>query len=154
MHVFIANAGEIAIKAVGRMADILTVIGQIIFYVYPRKASTKDWQKNQIILFTWLHLNVSFSAYRKDRYGSNLWRYNRVTVNCLNNCWNLKYVNTGKVIVWGRTRKRFFAYVLLKFYINICFNSPFTQFHRGRLVCRSQGKWEAGLKTELLSLSF
>lgn len=42
MHVFITNAGEIAIKAVGRMADILTVIGQIIFYVYPRKDSTKD----------------------------------------------------------------------------------------------------------------
>lgn len=42
MHVFIANAGEIAIKAVGRMADILTVIGQIIFSVYPRKDSTKD----------------------------------------------------------------------------------------------------------------
>lgn len=42
MHVFIANAGEIAIKAVGRMADILTVIGQIIFYIYPREDLTKD----------------------------------------------------------------------------------------------------------------
>lgn len=29
MCIFTANAGEIAIKAVGRAADILTVIGQI-----------------------------------------------------------------------------------------------------------------------------
>lgn len=42
MHVFIAHAGEIAIKAVGRTADILTVIGQIIFYIYPREDLTKD----------------------------------------------------------------------------------------------------------------
>ena len=42
LHIFIANAGEIAIKAVGRTADILTVIGQIIFYVYPREDLTKD----------------------------------------------------------------------------------------------------------------
>lgn len=42
MHIFIADAGEIAIKAVGRTADILTVIGQIIFYVYPRKDLTKE----------------------------------------------------------------------------------------------------------------
>lgn len=96
MDIFIPNAGEIAIKAVGGMADILTVIGQIIFYVFPREDLTEDWQKNQIILFTWLHLNVSFSAYRKDCYGSNLWRYNRVTINCLNNCWNFKYEDSGK----------------------------------------------------------
>lgn len=42
MHIFIANAGEIAIKAVGRVADILTVIGQIIFDSYPREDLTKD----------------------------------------------------------------------------------------------------------------
>jgi hypothetical protein len=32
-NVFIANAGETAIKAVGRKADIFTVIGQVIFYI-------------------------------------------------------------------------------------------------------------------------
>lgn len=42
MCIFIANAGEIAIKAVGRTADILTVVGQIIFCVYRREDLTKD----------------------------------------------------------------------------------------------------------------
>lgn len=41
VHIFIANAGGIAIKAVGRMADILIVMGQIIFYVFPREDLTK-----------------------------------------------------------------------------------------------------------------
>lgn len=40
-YIFVASAGEIAMKAVGRMADILTVIGQIIFNIYPRKDLTK-----------------------------------------------------------------------------------------------------------------
>lgn len=65
-----------------------------------------------MILFTWLHLNVSFSAYRKDCYGSNLWRCNRVAVNCLNNCWNVRCKNTGKVTVWDRTWEGFFSLVL------------------------------------------
>lgn len=39
--VFVTNPGEITMKAVGRMADILTVIGQIIFNICPRKDVTK-----------------------------------------------------------------------------------------------------------------
>lgn len=42
MHIFIANAGEVAIEAAGRMADILTVIGHIIFFIYPREDLTND----------------------------------------------------------------------------------------------------------------
>lgn len=45
-HIFMADAGDSAIKAVGRKTNIFTVIGQVIFYVYPRGGLTRTDGKN------------------------------------------------------------------------------------------------------------
>lgn len=44
-HIFMADSGDSAIKAVVRKTNIFTVIGQVIFYVYPRGGLTGNWWK-------------------------------------------------------------------------------------------------------------
>lgn len=41
-HIFMADAGDSAIKAAGGKTNIFTVIGQVIFYVFPRGGLTRD----------------------------------------------------------------------------------------------------------------
>lgn len=75
-HLFMADAGDSVIKAVGRKTNISSHRSGNFLCLSKRRSNQGLMEKIQAILFTWLHLNVSFTASRKACCRSYLWWYN------------------------------------------------------------------------------
>lgn len=75
-HIFMADARDSAIKAVGRKTNIFSHRSGNFLCLSKRRSNQGLMEKIQAILFTWLHLNVSFTASRKACCRSYLWWYN------------------------------------------------------------------------------
>jgi hypothetical protein len=79
MHIFRTNARDSAIKTVGRSQHFHGHRSGNFLYLSKKRSDQGLTKKIKIILFTWLHLNISFRAYRKECCRNNLRQYNRVT---------------------------------------------------------------------------
>lgn len=154
-HIFMADAGDSVIKAVGRKTNIFSHRSGNFLCLSKRRSNQGLMEKIQAILFTWLHLNVSFTASRKACCRSYLWWYNSDRKSDIEKS---SYMVEQWLCVWiwvcvcTCTVEFFYSLCACNFsYTKTCFRLPFAQFRKGRAVYRSQES-RCQLATGFLSL--